>query len=212
MDEDKKVTVGTEIKVKPLEPPQTDIDFNKSLEAAILSAADSNSLDTGIFEAFSTTAQTRESEYELIDTMAQDATIAAAIETYAEDITQPNNRGEIIWAESDDAEVAKYVNYLLKKMNVDKQAFSWAYNLTKYGDVYVRLLRDSDFANSRLFSANKKADLKEDVNINISRDNDHYALTLEMVKNPNEMFELTKFGKSMGYVKAAVGVQKDFFK
>lgn len=210
MDEDKKVKVGTEIKVKPLEPPQTDIDFNKSLEAAILSAADSNSLDTGIFEAFSTTAQNRESEYELIDTMAQDATIAAAIETYAEDITQPNNRGEIIWAESDDAEVAKYVNYLLKKMNVDKQAFSWAYNLTKYGDVYIRLLRDSDFANSRLFGANKKADLKEDVNINISRDNDHYALTLEMVKNPNEMFELTKFGKSMGYVKAAVGVQKDF--
>ena len=93
MDEDKKVKVGTEIKVKPLEPPQTDIDLDKSLEAAILSAADSNSLDTGVFEAFSTTAQTRESEYELIDTMTQDATIAAAIETYAEEITQPNNRG-----------------------------------------------------------------------------------------------------------------------
>lgn len=210
-DNNQKIQANTKIKQAPLEPPQTNIDVNKSLEDAILTAAQNSNLDTSVFEAFSTTAQTRETEYELIDTMAQDATIAAAIETYAEDITQPNSKGEIIWAESNDADVANYVNYILKKINVDKQAFSWAYNLTKYGDVYLRLLRESDFANSRLFgSANKKQDLKEDVNLNISRDNDHYAFTVEMIKNPNEMFELTKFGKSMGYVKAGVNVQKDF--
>ena len=210
-DNNQKIQANTKIKSVPLEPPQTNIDINKSLEDTILTAAQNSNLDTSVFEAFSTTAQTRETEYELIDTMAQDATIAAAIETYAEDITQPNSKGEIIWAESNDADVANYVNYILKKINVDKQAFSWAYNLTKYGDVYLRLLRESDFANSRLFgSANKKQDLKEDVNLNISRDNDHYAFTVEMVKNPNEMFELTKFGKSMGYVKAGVNVQKDF--
>ena len=216
MEEEKKVPEGTEIKVKPLDPPQTDIDINKSLEDAILTSAQGGDLQAGVFEAFSTTAQNREAEYELIDTMAMDSTIAAAIETYAEDITQPNSKGEVVWAEAEDAEVGKYVNYLLRKINVDKQVFSWAYNLTKYGDVYVRLLRDSDFENSRLFgSKNKKSnklktDLKEDVNINISRENDHYALTLEMVKNPNEMFELTKFGKSMGYIRAGVNVQKDF--
>lgn len=215
--EDEKVKPGTEVEVKPLEPPQTNIDINKSLEDAILNSAQSSDLQANVFESFSTTAQTREAEYELIDTMAMDSTIAAAIETYAEDITQPNNKGDIIWAESEDAEVGKYVAYLLKKMNVDKQMFSWAYNLTKYGDVYVRLLRDSDFSNSRLFGAKKKLskpkdkkDLKEDVNLNIARDNDHYALTLEMVKNPNEMFELTKFGKSIAYIKAGVNVQKDF--
>ena len=210
--ENKPVRTGTKVTVKPLDPPQTNIDIDKSLEDAILTSAQGGDLQAGVFEAFSTTAQNRESEYELIDTMAMDSTIAAAIETYAEDITQPNSKGDIIWAESDDAEVGKYVNYLLKKMNVDKQAFSWAYNLTKYGDVYVRLLRESDFKNSRLFSSKKpnKKDLKEDVNINISRENDHYAFTLEMVKNPNEMFELTKFGKSMGYIHAGVNVQKDF--
>lgn len=210
--ENKPVPNGTKVTVKPLDPPQTNIDIDKSLEDAILTSAQGGDLQAGVFEAFSTTAQNRESEYELIDTMAMDSTIAAAIETYAEDITQPNSKGDIIWAESDDAEVGKYVNYLLKKMNVDKQAFSWAYNLTKYGDVYVRLLRESDFKNSRLFSSKKpnKKDLKEDVNINISRENDHYAFTLEMVKNPNEMFELTKFGKSMGYIHAGVNVQKDF--
>lgn len=215
MDEEKKIPVGTEVEVAPLDPPDTSIDINKSLEDAILTSAQSNDLQSGVFEAFSTTAQTRESEYELIDTMAMDSTIAAAIETYAEDIAQPNSKGQVIWAESDDADVANYVSYLLRKINVDKQAFSWAYNLAKYGDVYVRLLRESDFENSRLFGAQKtkkkpKGSLKEDVNLNIARDNDPYALTVEMVKNPNEMFELTKFGKSMGYIKAGVNVQKDF--
>lgn len=207
---EKEIKQGTKLKQTSLEPPQKNIDLNKSLEDAILTAAQNSNLDTSVFEAFSSTAQNRETEYELIDTMAQDSTIAAAIETYAEDITQPNNKGDIIWAESNDADVANYVNYILRKINVDKQAFSWAYNLTKYGDVYLRLLRESDFANSRLFGNKKKSDLKEDVNLNISRDNDHYAFTVEMVKNPNEMFELTKFGKSMGYVKAGVNVQKDF--
>ena len=209
--EDKDKYIGKKVTIEPLEPPQTDIDIDKSLESAILTAASSNDLKADVFESFSSTAQTRETEYELIDTMAMDSTIAAAIETYAEDIVQPNSKGDIFWAESNDEDVAKYVNYLLKKVNVDKQAFSWAYNLTKYGDVYLRLLRNSDFENSRLFNnKHKDKSLKEDVNINISRDNDHYALTVEMVKNPNEMFELTKFGKSMGYIKAGTNVQKDF--
>ena len=214
-DEDK--IIGKQIKVEPLDPPTTSIDTDDSLEKVILTSALSGDLKTDVFESFSTVAQTRESMYELIDTMGMDSTIAAAIETYAEDITQPNSKGDVFWAESDDAEVARYVNYLIKKTNIDKQAFSWAYNLVKYGDVYVRLLRDSDFENSKLFNAGKakekkgeKEDLKEDVNLIVSRKNDHYAFTVETQKNPNEMFELTKYGKSMGYIKASVNVQKDF--
>lgn len=204
--------IGKNIKVEKPEPPQTDIDVNKSLEDAILTAAQTGNLKTDIFESFSSSAQTRETEYELIDTMAQDSTIAAALETYAEDITQANQNGDIFWAESNDSDIATYINYLLKKINVDKQAYPWALMLVKYGDVYVRLLRNSDFENSRLFNNKKQTNqsLHEDVNLNISKDNDHYALTVEAVANPNEMFELTKFGKSMGYIKAATSVQKNY--
>ena len=204
--------IGKNIKVEKPEPPQTDIDVNKSLEDAILTAAQTGNLKTDIFESFSSSAQTRETEYELIDTMAQDSTIAAALETYAEDITQANQNGDIFWAESNDSDIATYINYLLKKINVDKQAYPWALMLVKYGDVYVRLLRNSDFENSRLFNNKKQTNqsLHEDVNLNISKDNDHYALTVEAMANPNEMFELTKFGKSMGYIKAATSVQKNY--
>lgn len=199
------------IKIVPQEPPQTAIDVNKSLEDAILTASLRGELKTDIFNSFSSTAQTRETEYELIDTMAQDSTIAAAIETYAEDITQANQNGDIFWAESTDSDVASYVNYLLKKINVDKQAFPWAISLVKYGDVYVKLLRESDFENSRLFGKKQKSEqLNEDINLNICRKNDHYALSVEMVNNPNEMFELTKFGKSMGYIKAATNTQCNY--
>lgn len=223
---DVKKDLGKQVKIEPLEPANTSIDVDNSLAETILTAAASGDLRNDIFESFSSVAQTRESNYELIDTMAMDSTIAAAIETYAEDITQPNEKGKIFWAESDDGDVAKYVNYLIDKIDIDKQAFSWAYNLVKYGDVYVRLLRNSDFANSKLFkktTLNKKDTLtekldpedvkdtlNEDVNLIINRKDDHYADTVEMVKNPNEMFELTKFGKSIAYIKAGVNVQKDF--
>ena len=111
----KPVPKNTKISVKPLDPPQTNIDIDKSLEDAILTSAQGGDLQAGVFEAFSTTAQNRESEYELIDTMAMDSTIAAAIETYAEDITQPNSKGDIIWAESDDAEVVNMLITYLRK-------------------------------------------------------------------------------------------------
>jgi hypothetical protein len=34
---------------------------------------------------------------------------------------------------------------LLNVMNVDKNIFGWTYSLIKYGDVYLRLYRESDY-------------------------------------------------------------------
>lgn len=84
--------------------------------------------------------------------------------------------------------------------------------LTKYGDVYVKLVRKSEFENSVLFGkkGKEKEPLNEDVRLVVNKNNDHYADTLDTVKNPGEMFELTKFGKTIGYVKAPVNIQKDF--
>lgn len=202
--------IGKKIEAQPSEPSKTNIDVNKNLETAILTAASNAHLRTDVLESFSTMAQSRETEYELIDTMSMDSTIAAAIETYAEDIVQTNRKGEIFWAESDDKEVAKYVNYLLKRIDFDRNAYKWAYTLTKYGDVYVKLVRNSEIENSKLFKDKSKEPLKEDVHIVVHTDNDHYADTLDTIRNPNEMFELTKFGKTIGFVKAPVNVQRDF--
>ena len=84
--------------------------------------------------------------------------------------------------------------------------------LTKYGDVYVRLVRQSELDNSLIFGKKDKGKekLQEDVNIVVNGKNDHYADLLDTVRNPGEMFELVKFGKTIGYIKAPVNVQKDF--
>ena len=206
--------VGKHVKARPLDPPKTNIDTDRSLEGAILDAATNAELKTDVLESFSTVAQNRESEYELIDTMSMDSIIASAIERYAEDITQTNKKGQIFWVESEDSHVAEYVQYLLNKIDFDRNAYKWAYMLTKYGDVYVRLIRKSEFDNSLLFGEERrrkeKDRLDEDVNIIVNKESDHYADTLDTVRNPGEMFELTKFGKTIGYIKAPVNIQKDF--
>jgi hypothetical protein len=51
-----------------------------------------------------------------------------------------------VWCEATDANVGKYVNYLLNIMNVDKYIYSWVYHLIKYGDLYLRLYRESDYS------------------------------------------------------------------
>ena len=212
MPEIKNDYVGKKVKAEPLDPPKTNVDTDNNLEDAILSAASASTLKTDVLESFSTMATNREQEYELIDTMSMDSIIASAIERYAEDITQTNSKGQIFWIESEDADTAKYVSYLLNRIDFDRNAYKWAYMLTKYGDVYVKLVRKSEFENSILFGKKdkEKETLNEDVRLVVNKHNDHYADTLDTVKNPGEMFELTKFGKTIGYVKAPVNIQKDF--
>ena len=49
--------------------------------------------------------------------------------------------------------------------------------------------------------------MNESVNINLHKDNDHYALYTKLMRNPAEMFELTRFGKTCGYIKAPTQFQ-----
>lgn len=126
------------------------------------------------------------------------------------------------------------VSFLLDTMNVDKHIYNWVYSLIKYGDVYLRLFKESDMDTQGLFKAEeinrrsmlteskdlqkalaevnaqeKQADeeragdaLNEDVIVSMHSVNDHYTHYVERVANPSEMFELTRFGKTMGYIKA----------
>ena len=71
--------------------------------------------------------------------------------------------------------------------------------------MYLRLYRESEFYDE-LFNKpeDDKKQLNEDINIKAYAKSDKYAQYMEMVQNPATMFELTKFGKSVGYIKAPV--------
>lgn len=184
-------------------PPERkkDVDLDKTLYQNIIGAADASSLDLTAFNSLTNTANNRNELYNMIDSMCDDGTISAVVETYAEDSTERNDHGNIVWAESDDKEIVQYVTFLLDSMNINKNIFKWVFALCKYGDVYLRLYRDSEY-NDVLFGDKKP--LNEDIKLNDYKKSDHYALYMEMISNPAEMFELTRFGKTVGYIKAPI--------
>lgn len=201
-----------------------DIDTNKILADNIIEAGLTSRLDMAAIENFTNVSNARDQIYQMIDTMAQDSSVSAILRTYAEDVCEPADDGHIIWCESNDPNISKFVNYLLNIMNADKNMFGWVYSLIKYGDVYLRLFRESDYKDE-IFKAEKidqaysarstlneafnldfdKAEapaekLEEAVKLNLHEESDPYSYYVEAIDDPGTMFELTKFGKTYGYI------------
>ena len=222
---DNKELVGKKTVAVPVKAPEIGVDMTSNLINSILDAVDTNKVDLNTLESFDSVAQTREGTYTLIDSMACDDRVSAVLETYAEDTVETNEHGQIVWCESSDGEVNKYVSYLLNTLDIDKYAYEWVYSLIKYGDVYLRLYRESDYGDDLLFGKDDEKESKklnegledldeessekldEDVKVVVHSESDHYVHYVEMVPNPAEMFELTRYGKTMGFIKAPTKVQ-----
>ena len=222
----KSPLVGTV--TKPITLDQTtklDIDTNKKIVDNIIEASIGGNLNTAELEQFTAISNSRDQVYQLIDTMMKDSVVSSIVRTYAEDACEVADNGHIIWCESKDPNISKFVNYLLNIMNVDKNIFSWVYSLIKYGDVYLRLYRESDYKDplfkkdsiDNSFSAKTQlneafnqtfeeptsketASLNEALYLNVHSASDPYSYYIEMVPDPGSMFELTKFGKTYGYI------------
>ena len=197
---------GKEIKSVPKPEKNIGIDTEDSLIWDI-SAAQSSQIDMQEIEKFTRITNDRNTLYSLIDQMATDSRMATALEYYAEDSTERNDQGKIVWVESNSSEITKYISFLLNSLNIDKNVYKWVYSLCKYGDVYVRLYRESEIKDELFDDLNKKSltesqNLEEDVKVKVYSKNDNYVHYVEMVPNPAEMFELVRYGRSQGYIKA----------
>ena len=219
VNKDNTDLVGKKVKAIPKEPQEIGIDVDNTFAMQVLDAIGTSTIDLNSIENFSNVSQNRESIFTLIDTMAEDDRVSAILETYTEDVIETNERGQVVWCESSEEEINKYVNYLLDALNVDKHAYEWVYSLIKYGDLYLQLFRDSDYADDEVMFKEKdeskklneaKNSIKEDVNLALHKDSDHYRNYVEMVANPGEMFDLTKHGKTMAYISAPTNIQNQF--
>jgi hypothetical protein len=199
---DEKV-YNSPIKSQPKPERNIGIDTKEVLFDNIANAGISSQLDISSLESFSNVSQSRDQLYAMLDTMSQDSIVSAVLETYAEDATEYGDNGRIVWAESSDGEVSKYITFLLDTIGADKHIYKWVYSLCKYGDLYLKLFRESE-SKDLLFGNEEEKDntLNEDVKIKAFSKNDRYTHYVEMVPNPAEIFELTKFGKTYGYIKA----------
>lgn len=195
------------IKAKPTPPREIGIDTENNFYHNIVDAYQVSQLNLSAIDAFTRVAQTREEVYSLLDTMTEDSIVATALSIYSADATEYNDQGRIVWCESSNDSAAKYVTFLLDTLNVDKYVYKWVYNLCKYGDVYLRLYRESENEDP-IFGNKDKKTLQEDINIKAFKDSDKYIHYVEMIKNPAEMFELTRMGKTVGYIQAKVPVNQ----
>ena len=210
--------VGTKINAVPVPETEIGVDTTNEFFKDIANLGDSASIDISSLNTFTQLSQNRETLYQVLDTMAQDSTVAAILEIYAEDATETNERGEIVWSESSDPNINKYITYLLKSLNVDKNMYKWVYSLCKYGDLYLKLFRHSDFEDKLFEDSTSKSTLNEkfsriadkepqneavneSILLKAYDSEDRLANFIDMVPNPGEMFELTKFGKSYAYLK-----------
>ena len=193
---------------KPVATPKPQknigIDLNDTFLDKVINAGLTSSLDISKIESFTQISNNRETIMELLDTMAEDSMISSALEVYAEDATERNDAGKIVWCSSDDHYIGNYISFLLDTMNVDKNIYKWVYSLCKYGDVYLRLYRNSEYKDD-LFK--DKDSLNEDVIIKKFSKQDQYSHYVEMVPNPAEMFELTRLGKSYAFIKANINAR-----
>lgn len=187
------------------------VDTDQTLLYDISAVDSASSIDMSEIDKFTNISDNRNELYSLIDQMGADSRIAAILEIYAEDSTERNQQGKIVWAESEDGDIVKYINFLLKSLNIDKNIYKWVYSLCKYGDLYVRLFRESDVEDT-LFedSKDEKQKLNEDIKIKVYPKKDKYVHYVEMVPNPAEMFELTKFGSTYAYIQAPSTVAADY--
>lgn len=201
------------IKIVPKNKPDIGIDTEDHFQSTVINAAENSTLDTNKLESFTNVALTRDQVYSTIDTMMTDSTLSAVLDSYTSDVVDKNDSGLIVWCEASDSKVANYVTYLIDSLNIDKNIQKWTKKLIKYGDLYLKLFRESDIKEDLIFGKKEEQSvdtLNENVNISLHKEHDHYVHYVDCVSNPSEYFELTKYGKTMGFIEAPIAVQTPF--
>lgn len=156
-------------------------------------------LDSTSIHDFCTLSSNRHNKYVGFEEMLEDPIIAAAVEMYADDATQYNEQGKIIWAESDNEDIAKAVNRLLCVLDLDEKAWRHIYSLCVYGDLYLRLYREGDVSDySTMYST---SDYGMGVTIKPEDKTRHLEEYIEYVENPACLFDLQVKDKTAGFIR-----------
>ena len=71
-------------------------------------------MDYSEFNQFRTLGTDRNEQYRVYDEMAYDSVVSTALELYADDATQYNQKGQIVWVESEDPQIAQFANRLIE--------------------------------------------------------------------------------------------------
>ena len=193
----KKVLNGIRVKPNPGKSREAEFDPDDEL-ASILAADDSNKQQILSIQQFRELSQNRNEQYQAFDEMEKDATVSAALKMYADDATQYNLDGNVLWVESDDPDIAKFGNRLIEVLRLNQNAWTHIYNLVKYGDIYLETFYD-DEENDGMIAKNIHSGYG--TNVMSHRAGARIEEYVEMVPNSASIFDLRRKGKVSGFIK-----------
>lgn len=155
-------------------------------------------LDSDAINTFRTLSSNRKERYLAYENMLTDATIAAAMEMYADDATQYDPKsGKVIWVESEEPDIAKAANRLLDVLQINEKAWKHCYSLCVFGDLYLRLYREGDNADYEDLLQTQPGVIRTKVQDN-SRPMEEYV---EYVEDPAAIYDLQIKDKTTGFVR-----------
>lgn len=158
----------------------------------------------GQFNQFRQLANDRTVLYDAYDEMKTDSIIAAALELYADDATQTDENGRVIWAESEDEEIATAANRLIDILELPERAWKHIYQACLYGDYYLKLYRNEEEGKEL-----DKNNVNQPQQIRVINDKTEYhghneiqnfTEYVEDVEDPATVFDLRLKGKTAGYI------------
>ena len=162
-------------------------------------------IDYASFSKFREISENRKAQYNAYDEMSRDVIIAMALAMYSEDASQYDTMGRIIWVESEDPELAEYLNELIELLEIPKKLRSIYYSLAEYGDVYIRLFKKSksesdenlhDNMSKISHASSEEMETLLEAMIDRSVDYEDY---IEVVDAPEDHFDLVHKGKTCQY-------------
>ena len=202
-----RITEGfNRLRIIPGQTPEDKTTFapeGESLPTKIKAAVDSGKrLDLTDILSINDLKLNRNDKYRIYEEMVADGRIGAAIEMYANDTSQFNAEGKILWVESEDSDVAAYVENLLKDLHIQENVWTHAYRLYLYGDVYLETFKSSS-------ESGKKPDLLLEplnhgfeVNVQHPIIGQNLERYIELVPNPANVYDLQYKGKTSGYARS----------
>lgn len=202
----KRFNPDTGLRVRMATVPGVDNELGVSSSSEDLTnkqiQSENSIIDATEVEKFMTLSSYRDERYVAFETMLSDPIVSAAVEMYADDATQYNRDGNIIWAESDESVIAEAANRLIRVLDIQNNAWRHIYSLCVYGDLYLRLYKNGDKSDTLDY---------DDTNISsltiVPEDNTrNLEERIEYVNNPATVFDLQDKDKTTGFIKTKSAV------
>lgn len=193
--------VANGIRVKPNQGKESELSISVDDELATeLAGVDTDSsVRLEEINKFRELSSDRNAQYDAFDQMEKDASVSAALKMYADDATQYNLDGSVIWVESDDPNVAAFGNRLLDVLGINEKAWAHIYNLVKYGDIYLETFYDDEDDSDSLQST--KVGGNYGTSARTHKLGARIEEYIELVPNPATIFDLRRRGKTEGFIK-----------